>query len=521
LNSRLVFLGLSFLASALEGQGQSPAETVTVVSSRGRDSLPIHHFAGVPMVGLQDLAALVGGSTREEAGSSTATFTIEDRTATLSSGGLLVPVGKKLHLLSAPSTVQGGRFWVPLDFLSKVLPELSPRKISYQSDRRTLLVGEAFPTLSVRTFAYAGYTRVVLEPSSKMPYRVTQEEGRIQVLLQSPYVECDFSQEELRDGVVERLAFRREREGYALNVALGERFASVKAFELEAPHRLVIDLMRRPESWASDAGVVAGPGSGRSAAGPKAGAGTGDVAPRLTTAPPAPGLRTITLDAGHGGAETGAKGPTGVLEKDITLAVARRLRALLENRLGVRVILTRDGDQDLRPDERTAIANQNKSDLFVSIHVNASPWSAARGAETYFLTYDETDDEAARVALSENASFSPLPRRSGDPLEFILWDMAQASFLNESATLAEILQEELNGHGEAANRGIKQAPFRVLMGATMPAVLVELGFITNPDEEKLLGSGEHQGDLAQSIFRGILRYKERYERQLGGSSYQR
>ena len=103
-------------------------------------------------------------------------------------------------------------------------------------------------------------------------------------------------------------------------------------------------------------------------------------------------------------------------------------------------------------------------------------------------------------------------------LEFILWDMAQAASLNESSVLAEILQEELLGAaGEENNRGIKQAPFRVLMGATMPAVLVEVGFITNPDEERLLRTAAYQDELAQAIFRGVLRYKERYERTLGAS----
>ncbi|MCI0411159.1 MAG: N-acetylmuramoyl-L-alanine amidase, partial [Acidobacteria bacterium] len=102
-------------------------------------------------------------------------------------------------------------------------------------------------------------------------------------------------------------------------------------------------------------------------------------------------------------------------------------------------------------------------------------------------------------------------------LDFILWDMAQAAHLNESATLAEILQEELNGTGEEKNRGIKQAPFRVLMGATMPAVLIEVGFITNPEEERELGSSTHQNKLAQDIYRGLVRFKERYERRYGAS----
>jgi N-acetylmuramoyl-L-alanine amidase len=167
-------------------------------------------------------------------------------------------------------------------------------------------------------------------------------------------------------------------------------------------------------------------------------------------------------------------------------------------------------------DERTAIANNNKSDLFISIHVNASPRSNARGSSVYFLSYEATDEESRRVAAAENAPYRPLPNESERDLQFILWDMAQSAYLNESAVLAEILQEELLGDaGERNNRGIKQAPFRVLMGATMPSVLVEVAFITNAEEERLLRTEGFQERVAEAIYRGIVRYKARYERRLG------
>ena len=179
------------------------------------------------------------------------------------------------------------------------------------------------------------------------------------------------------------------------------------------------------------------------------------------------------------------------------LSIARRFRTLLQQRLGIRVILTRDGDRDLSHDERAAIANSNKSDLFISIHADASPRRSARGSSVYFLSYS-----------SETASSS-----GGGELDFILWSMAQASHLNQSAQLAEILQEELQaitGEGRR-NRGIKQNTFRVLRGATMPAVLVEVGFISNSEEEKLLNSAPYQDKLAEALYRGVVRYKDMYE----------
>ena len=163
-------------------------------------------------------------------------------------------------------------------------------------------------------------------------------------------------------------------------------------------------------------------------------------------------------------------------------------RRILQERIGLRVILTRDGDRDLDLDERAAIANNNKADLFVSIHADASPRRDARGSSVYFLSYASTDQTHSVSMAQGRGASSP----SGSSLDFILWDMAQASHLNQSSTLAEILQEELirATGAEKINRGIKQNTFRVLKGATMPAVLVEVGFISNPEEEK---SPRHRG----------------------------
>jgi N-acetylmuramoyl-L-alanine amidase len=221
-------------------------------------------------------------------------------------------------------------------------------------------------------------------------------------------------------------------------------------------------------------------------------------------------LRIVTLDPGHGGGETGAEGQSGVTEKNVALSIARRLRNILQERLGVRVILTRDGDQDLSLDERAAIANSNKSNLFVSIHADASPRRNARGSSVYFLSHTSTPTHPA----ASNGAVDG----GGGELDFILWDMAQTSHLSQSSRLAEILQEELVAvtGSERINRGIKQNSFRVLKGATMPAVLVEVGFISNPDEEKLLVSSDYQDKLAEAIYRGVLRYRDLFGYQ--GSS---
>jgi N-acetylmuramoyl-L-alanine amidase len=219
-------------------------------------------------------------------------------------------------------------------------------------------------------------------------------------------------------------------------------------------------------------------------------------------------LRIVALDPGHGGGEVGAEGKSGLVEKDLVLSIARRLRELLQERLGLQVILTRDGDRDLDLDERTALANNNKADVFISIHADASPSRDAKGSSVYFLSYSSSGGEGS-VASARGRATS-----SGDSgLDFILWDMAQASHLSQSSRLAEIFQEELlTATGtEKGNRGIKQNTFRVLKGATMPAVLVEVGFISNSEEEELLKTRDYQERLAEALYRGVVRFKDVYE----------
>jgi N-acetylmuramoyl-L-alanine amidase len=504
------------LLVTLDVAGQSSSDRVTVLGPRGRQFIPVSVFADVSMIPLDELASYVRGRVRSETES--ANFSVGERSASVFSGLSLVPVGGRKILLSAPVTVRGGRWFVPLDFLGRVLPLLTEEKVTYRDDERLLVLGESFPRLDVRSMAYPAYTRVVLESTGSTDFQVNQLSTRIQVLIPAPYIETDFQGQEIRDGVVEKLSLERRADTYVFTVDLGERFGTLKATELENPKRLVLDLFRSRVPTGVETPPI--PEEGEELPPP-------EPIPVPTTPPepeptdiesqPVGDLRIITLDPGHGGAETGAMGPSGLMEKNVTLSIARRLRTLLENRLGVEVVFTRDGDRNIPLDERTEIANNNKSDLFISIHANASRRSNARGSSVYFLSYQASDEESRRVAAAENAQYNrtAVDREDRD-LEFILWDMAQAAYLNESAIFAEILLEELVGSADGGNnRGIKQAPFRVLMGATMPAVLLEVAFITNAEEERLLKTEEYQDQLAESIYRGVLRYKERYERRLG------
>jgi N-acetylmuramoyl-L-alanine amidase len=222
-----------------------------------------------------------------------------------------------------------------------------------------------------------------------------------------------------------------------------------------------------------------------------------------------PAERTVVIDPGHGGLETGAKGRFGNLEKDITLAISLKLKALIEKELGFEVVLTRDRDVDVPMETRSAIANNHKAALFISVHANGSVQRKAAGSETFFLSLNATDEETRRLAYLENNS-SELQTRvdpsADNDLMMILWDMAQNAYIKESSRLAELVQGELDAMLGTRNRGIKQAPFKVLTGVACPAILVEAAFISNPDEEQKLASDAFQTKVAEAIYRGLARY---------------
>ncbi len=213
------------------------------------------------------------------------------------------------------------------------------------------------------------------------------------------------------------------------------------------------------------------------------------------------GPRPIVIDPGHGGSDTGAVSGSGTVEKDVVLSVARRLAGILAGQ-GHTVRLTRPGDEARGLTDRTALANRVDAVAFVSLHANASTVASVQGAETYYMSLDDssTDEHAAATAQLEN--FADTGGARSD-LDLILWDLAQAEVLNQSAELALAVQNRLNERLGLKDRGVKQAPFAVLTGATMPAILVEIGFLSNPAEAQQLESADHQQRLAEALAFGI------------------
>ena len=177
--------------------------------------------------------------------------------------------------------------------------------------------------------------------------------------------------------------------------------------------------------------------------------------------------------------------------------------------MGFEVVLTRDRDVDVPMETRSAVANNNKAALFISIHANGAVQKKAAGSETFFLSLNATDEETRRLAYLENNSTELQTRidpSADNDLMMILWDMAQNAYIKQSSRLAELVQGELDAMLGTRNRGIKQAPFKVLTGVACPAILVEAAFISNPDEEQKLASDAFQTKVAEAIYRGLVRY---------------
>jgi N-acetylmuramoyl-L-alanine amidase len=219
-------------------------------------------------------------------------------------------------------------------------------------------------------------------------------------------------------------------------------------------------------------------------------------------------IRRVVLDPGHGGHDQGTVGPHGLMEKDLVLDVALRLGKLIESRMGSEVIFTRSDDTFVPLEGRTALANEKKADLFLSIHANSSSYPRIGGVESYFLNFTDSKDSLA-VAARENAA--------SDKSVFELRDLIQQITLQdkaeESKEFASSVQTSLFGlaaryNPGIKNRGVKKAPFVVLIGASMPSVLAEIGFLSNPREEALLKKPEHRQRLAEALYRGVNRYAQ-------------
>jgi len=371
----------------------------------------------------------------------------------------------------------------------------------------------------VRFWSNPGYTRVVIDLSAMAEYTANflpadtkgETPSRLYLDIAGAIPAASVPEStDVGDGLLRRIRVGRPDERTVRVVLDLHSFKDYKVLPLADPFRIVIDIAGdRPTE------ISAVPPEIRSLP-PATKDGIARILEKVPEEQPLKvhipagvaqnGLRRIVVDAGHGGKDPGAIGPRGVQEKDVVLAVAKVLARRLEEDLGCDVVLTRNGDVFLPLEERTAIANKVGADLFISIHANASTSRSAYGTETYYLNFSKNDKAAAVVARENGTSL----KQVGD-LELILFDLMANSKINESSHLATEIQKSLVGnlgrhYTGVRDLGVRQGPFYVLLGATMPSVLVETAFISNPKEETLLTDRKYHERAAAAIALGVRNY---------------
>ena len=508
-------LGCAFTLTAIETfvSAQPAADALTVISPDGRQVLPTTQTRGREMVALDELARLLQLDVREDSRAGTLTVSVGGQVIILTPNLQLVSVAGRLVSLGAAPRRADGRWLVPLDFISRALAPILDETLELRQRSRLLLLGNVrVPQVTVSYRPRRDSGRVALEIDPYTAHTVAEDSGRLVIRFEADAI--DVAQlPRARGRLVSRFETVARLPGIAIE--LGPAFGSFSVSSLPASNdaaQLVVDL-RATGAATTDA---TSPAPGRLPAASST-AASADPLPDFTSRST---VQVVAIDAGHGGEEEGARGSEGTLEKDVTLRVARRLRDGIERRLGLRVVLTRTRDETVDLDERAAIANNNKADLFISLHVNASTRPAAGGAEVFYLSIDEYGEEARELAERER---QPIPVIGGGTreIDLILWEMAQVRYLERSSRYAELVEQELRRRVPMSPRALQQAPFRVLVGANMPAVLVEMGFISNPDQEQQLASATFQNAVVDALISSIVRYRnylERAPRALAGPS---
>jgi len=389
---------------------------------------------------------------------------------------------------------------------------------------------------NIRQWTGTEYTRIVIDLDDEVKYTEgsVQDPARIYFDLLGARVTKDLASRifPVRDGFLQQIRVGQNKTDVVRVVLDFQNVSEYNVFTLPDPYRLVVDILGKAPAPGTPVEVVSTPAAPAeelpaptptaivAEATPAPEPVAAEVSPDIIRVPPAPrvdgysiiqqlGLSAsrVVIDPGHGGHDPGTMNKIGLREKEVVLDVSHRLRKLLEKD-GFEVVMTRDKDVFIPLEERTAIANSKGADLFVSIHVNAARSTKPRGTETYFLNLATTPD-AEEVAARENA----VTTRRVNELQGILQKLLNNEKITESRELASRVQTSLSSElyassKDARNRGVKTAPFYVLLGAQMPSVLVEVAYLTNRRDAELLGDGTFRQKVAESIAVGIRGYQD-------------
>ena len=449
-----------------------------VIASDGTRPLPVARRSGTTdFVTLEALRPFFNITMREDPRADGIVITAGTQRVVLTAGQATVSAGGRLVSLSAPVTKDGSQWLVPIDFL-RVLDPLLNRRIEIRREARLIVLDAAsVPRIVPRFERTPGGGRLSIAVDPAVPARVSRAGTLVTMRFQAEALDTTALADAPADFVASVKAV-----GPSLVVELGPAVVNVRQEDVNDPARITLDLIASPTP--------------------------APLRPEAPTAPPVSPtierggtIRTVVIDPGHGGTDIGTHNTAGLQEKEITLAAAYRLKAALESQLGVRAILTREGDVNVAIDPRAAIANNNKADLFISLHVNSSQVPSMRGWQVQSLDVaDYTSLVQKEPGAAPIAQSVPIVGGGSRVIDIVPWQLAQISHAKQSMTLAELLSARLAEAGLPPQLvPMLQTPARVLVGANMPAVLIELGFVSNEEDATELGSRAYQGKLAEVI----------------------
>ena len=447
-------------------------------------------------IGLDDLAAAFQLVTHEESGAITVSY--KGKTIILTPDQTLASVAGRLISLPAAPTRNGRRWVVPVEFISRALAPVYDTRLELRKPAHLVIVGELrVPRLALRYEPVGAAARLTIDATPRALATVSQDGDRLTVKFDADALDLPtpLTPPLPPQSVIQAI---RAADATTLAVDLTPRFVGFRAASQPADPamRLVIDFVAPPTETTPAPQAPPAPSPGVAPPAPP------ELPPAF--APPTSPIRTIAIDAGHGGDDEGAKGAAGTKEKDIALGVAHRMKAVIEARLGVRVLLTRDDDRNIPLDERTAIANNNKADLFVSLHANASMRKSTTGATIVCAAFDDGRASSAPRGGEKLPTFGGGLR----DIELVPWDLAQTRHVDQSVAFATIVSDALRDRVPMAAHPIEHAPMRILESANMPAVLIEIGFLTNPDQEKLLAGDTFQNTFVQALYEAVVRFRD-------------
>lgn len=459
----------------------------------------------------------------------------------------------------SPFKEQAERDIARLNNITETVPAIPPNKPETKTDSRSNSKAATAVTVdNIRYWEGAKTLRVVVDLSGEISFKQGEAKSPDRVFIDISHAHLNpslMSKEwPVQSGLLQKIRVGQNDTGTVRVVLDVGGMLRATSFTLRDPNRLVIDVegdedvaiappaepARRTMPPVSENVPAIGPapapvtanasrGPAKAAAVPSAPAPAAVAVTRPEIGPPpypgpqmasaaqplnqgtnslirALGLKfhRVIIDAGHGGHDTGSIGPTGYTEKDLTLDVAKRLKTLIETELGADVVMTRGDDTFIPLETRTAIANQKDADLFISIHANSSKTRTVRGVETYFLNFTSSR-EALETASRENAA----SERSIHELSDLVKKIVTEDKVDESRELARHIQTAMSKSKDAGpDRGVKQAPFVVLIGARVPSILAEISFISNPDEEKVLKTPQYRQQIAESLLNGVRSYAD-------------